>query len=360
MKVAIIGTQGLPAKYGGFETLVEYLVTNKISPAVEYTVFCSARDYAERPTEYNGARLKYVHVFHANGIHSIPYDIISFIKALRGYDSVLVLGTSGCVFLPVFRLLCPRKRLVVNIDGLEHRRAKWGRAARWFLRFSEAMAVRFADDIVVDNQAILDYVAATYNRPSTLIAYGADHARREVCESSQTEILAGYGLAPQGYDLALCRIEPENNCHVILDACAGAGRTTVFVGNWDRNHYGQQLRERYASTPHIRLIDAVYELDTLYALRRNCRVYLHGHSAGGTNPSLVEAMMLAAPVVAFDCPYNRETTEHAADYFHDSTSLLGLLDGRCDLPANGRKMQEIALRRYMWRNIVEQYEQLYL
>ena len=162
-QVAIVGIQGVPAKYGGFETLVENIIGDNCCSEVRYTVFCSGKDYATRMKTYKGAQLKYIPLFHANGIQSTPYDILSMLKCLRGYDAVVILGVSGCIFLPIFRLLY-RKQLIVNIDGLEHRRAKWSKFARWFLRTSEAMAVRYADVVITDNKGIQDYVTDTYHK----------------------------------------------------------------------------------------------------------------------------------------------------------------------------------------------------
>lgn len=170
-QIAIVGIQGVPAKYGGFETLVENIIGDNCSPEVRYTVFCSGKDYATRLNTYKNVRLKYIPLFHANGVQSTPYDILSMLKCLHGYDTVVILGVSGCIFLPVFRLLF-RKRLVANIDGLEHRRAKWGKFTRWFLRTSEAMAVRYADVVIADNKGIQDYVRETYHKEAVLIAYG--------------------------------------------------------------------------------------------------------------------------------------------------------------------------------------------
>ena len=204
-QVAIVGIQGVPAKYGGFETLVENIIGDNCSPEVGYTVFCSGKDYTTRPDTYKGARLEYVPFFHANGVQSTPYDILSMLKCLRGYDTVVILGVSGCVFLPIFRLLY-RKKLIVNIDGLEHKRAKWGKFSKWFLRISEAMAVRFADVIVVDNKGIQDYVIETYEKKSELIAYGGDHTQRDVSEERQQEILNKYGVKPNDYSIIVCRI----------------------------------------------------------------------------------------------------------------------------------------------------------
>lgn len=235
MKVAIVGTQGVPANYGGFESLVENLLGLHCPEDVEYTVYCSSKDMPDRREVHKGARLKYVGL-HANGAQSIPYDIVSMCRVIRGYDVVLVLGVSGCLFMPVFRALC-RSRIIVNIDGLEHRRAKWGKLARWVLRSSEAMAVRFADVVVADNKGIQDYVTETYNKSSELIAYGGDHVKRSLSEEFVSSTLEKYGLKKGGYAITVCRIEPENNSHLILEAFSKTSRPLVFIGNWNHSDY---------------------------------------------------------------------------------------------------------------------------
>lgn len=356
-RVAIVGIQGVPAKYGGFETLVENIIGENCSEGIEYTVFCSGKDYQERLKEYKGAKLKYVPMFHANGAQSTPYDVLSMLWTLRGFDTVVVLGVSGCIFLPIYRLLF-RKRLIVNIDGLEHRRAKWGKFAKWFLKTSEAMAVRFADVVVSDNKGIQDYVKETYGKDSALIAYGGDHVKRNVAPEQQAEILKKYGLSSNDYSISVCRIEPENNSHVILEAFAEAkGEMLVFIGNWSRSDYSRSLREKYGENENMVFLESIYDLDVLYTLRSNCKQYIHGHSAGGTNPSLVEAMHFGKPILAFDVVYNRETTENKAYYFKTKEDILKLLRG--DLIVDGESMKVIAQRRYCWRYIAQQYESLY-
>lgn len=353
--VAIIGTQGVPAKYGGFETLVENIIGENCSPKVSYTIFCSGKDCDVQLSEYKGAKLKYISSFHANGAQSTPYDIVSMLKAFRGYDTVVVLGVSGCIFLPIFRLLY-HKRLVVNIDGLEHRRAKWGKFAKWFLRTSEAMAVKFADVVVADNKGIQDYVTETYGKSSELIAYGGDHVRQDLAKEEALGILKSYGVKADEYSFCVCRIEPENNTHIILQAFAESGERLVFVGNWMRSEYGRELKRKYGQNGNIMMLDACYDLNHLYALRSNCKYYIHGHSAGGTNPSLVEAMFFGKPILAFDVVYNRETTENKAYYFKDSDELKALLKME---NLNGDAMLEIAPKRYTWKHIAQQYEALY-
>lgn len=356
-KVAVIGTVGVPARYGGFETLVENIIGENASSDVSYTVFCSSRDCNPNMKEYKGAQLKYIPL-RANGVQSIPYDILSLIQAWSGYDVVLVLGVSGCLFLPIFRLFFKGK-LIVNIDGLEHRRAKWGRFARWFLRKSEAVAVRYADTVIADNKAIQDYVTTTYSRPSELIAYGGDHALCRISEEKQSEILETHGLMKGKYAFAVCRIEPENNSHLILESFARSAKKLVFVGNWDRSDYGRRLKSQYSDHPNIVIADPIYDLDTLHVLRKNALCYVHGHSAGGTNPSLVEAMFFGVPILAFDVAYNRETTGGAALYFSDADSLRRILESDALENASVNELLALARTRYRWKTIAEQYENLY-
>lgn len=353
-KVAIIGTVGVPASYGGFETLVENMIGKNASEDVEYLVYCSGKSYKERLVSYKGAKLDYISL-KANGFQSTPYDIISMIKTTNKFDVALVLGVSGCIFLPIFRLWF-KKRLIVNIDGLEHRRGKWGKFAKWFLLKSEAMAVKYADVIIADNKGIQDYVTETYHKDSVMIAYGGDHVEREVSEEKQQEILRKYGVKSDDYAISVCRIEPENNCHVILEAFSKTNKNLIYIGNWERSEYGRELKEKYSKCPNINVHSPEYDLDTLYVLRSNAKEYIHGHSAGGTNPSLVEAMFFGKPILAFDVVYNRATTCEKAYYFRNTKELVSLLS-HDDL--DGTAMHEIAQEQYTWKKIASQYEALY-
>lgn len=358
MKVAIVGTVGVPANYGGFETLVEQLVRHNKSDDLQYAVYCSKKSYNDKRWVYHGAKTEYIGL-DANGIQSIPYDIISLVKASRNSDVILILGVSGCAFLPVFRIFS-KKKLVINIDGLEHRRDKWNKWARRFLKFSEKQAVKYSNIIITDNKGITDYVMEEYGKPSELIAYGGDHVLTHIDESMSKKVLKDYSLEKDGYALAICRIEPENNVHTILEAFERAQKSLVFIGNWQKSEYGRNLADQYRASKYIKITPAVYDLNILNVIRSNCSIYIHGHSAGGTNPSLVEAMFFEKPIFAFDCIYNRESTENKATYFSSSEQLTKILnDEGLDLKANANAMKEIAERRYKWETIVCQYENLY-
>ena len=354
-RVAIIGTQGVPAKYGGFETLVENIIGENCSDGISYTVFCSSKDMPDKIKEYKGARLKYV-CLKANGVQSIPYDIVSMMRAICGYDAILILGVSGCIFLPIFKLFC-RKKVIVNIDGLEYRRAKWKNWVKKFLKLSEKVAVRFADVIITDNKGIYYYVKEKYGKETTLIAYGGDHALIDITKEREEEILKQYDLVAGDYSISVCRIEPENNCHITLEAFKNSKENLVFIGNWDRNGYSRKLKEEYKDKySNIILLNSIYDLNILYTLRKNAKYYIHGHSAGGTNPSLVEAMFFGRPILSYDVVYNRETTKNKAHYFTDADGLQQLIAQEVD---NGKELKEVACEKYTWAKIARQYEALY-
>lgn len=354
MKISIIGTQGVPANYGGFESLVENLIGENKSPNIDYTVFCSSKDLSTQLAEYKGARLRYI-PFSANGAQSIPYDILSLLKVSKETDVILILGVSGCLILPLFRLFS-KKKLVINIDGLEHRREKWGKMAKRFLKFSEKLAVKYADIIIADNKGIQDYVKEEYGKDAALIAYGGDHVVREMESQFEQDVLNRFALSSKDYAITVCRIEPENNCHHTLEAFSKTDKKLIFIGNWNRSEYGRALKEKYSKFPNIIIQDPIYDIDILYALRKNAGLYIHGHSAGGTNPSLVEAMFFGCPILCYDVVYNRASTHDKAYYWDNVNELVDLL--QCS-SLNGDMMKVIAEKEYTWKNITSQYEALY-
>jgi glycosyltransferase involved in cell wall biosynthesis len=352
MKIALLGTVGVPGSYGGFETLAENLVRYhaRTGHRATLTVWCSGKDNAEHPDDFESADLRYVNL-RANGAQSIPYDAVSLWQAVRSdHERILLLGVSGALALPLIRLLS-RARIVTNIDGIEWKREKWKGLARVFLRASEWAAVRFSHDVIADNQAIAEHVRNSYGAHCQVIAYGGDHALAHADEGKAPE-----GL-PEAYPLALCRIEPENNVHTILEAFSNLETPLVFVGNWDNSTYGQDLKARYSAIPNLHILDPIYDPDALYALRRRASLYVHGHSAGGTNPSLVEMMHFGVPVLAHGCDFNRYSTEDRALYFMTADELVALVHNLPTEDANeiGNNMQEIARRRYTWDHIGEAY-----
>lgn len=358
-KVAIIGSAGIPARYGGFETLAQNLVCN-LSPEFHFIVYCSKKLYnkQERLATCKYAELIYLPV-NANGPQSVIYDFISIIHAIRKADVLLILGVSGCLILPLARLFS-RKRIITNIDGLEWKRSKWNLIARIFLWLSEYMAVRLSDNIIADNESIYNYVRIKYKLKPELIEYGGDNTTLLSGEiNTGIDIVNTDGV----YALSVSRIEPENNIHVILDSYSNMpDRKIVIIGNWNQNRYGKKLYKSYNHYPNISLYHPIYNQNLLNILRLNCTVYIHGYSAGGTNPALVEAMYSGKPVIAYDVPYNKSTTCGKALYFRNSDELANIVNttDKSVFERNKRHMKEIAENKYRWNIISVKYAGLLL
>ena len=352
MKICVIGTVGVPASYGGFETLVESLIA---AESAEFYVYCSGKHYSDLVSEYKGAKLIYIPL-KANGISSVIYDLFSLMHALfSGHRNFLVLGVSGAIFFPILRLF-PSIRLVSNIDGIEWQRDKWKGLAKIFLKFSEYLAVKFSTTVVSDNSAITNYVLERYKRGCETIAYGGDHAVRaellvEVADKKNIHI-------DHSYALSICSVEPENNVHIILEAFSRSELPIVFIGNWESSEYGRSLFRDYKDNKNINLLMPVYCLDVLHTYRASCSVYIHGHSAGGTNPSLVEIMHFSKPIVAYDCSFNKATMENKGNYFTCADDLVKLLESK-NVLEEGTVLSEIAQRRYTWDIVRKQYLELF-
>jgi glycosyltransferase involved in cell wall biosynthesis len=356
-KVAIIGTVGLPANYGGFETLAEHLVDN-LNSEYDFTVYCSEKRYSKekRQKTYNGAKLKYL-PFNANGMQSIIYDSLSILHAAFTSDVLLVLGVAGAWMLPFIKLFT-NKKIIISIDGIEWKRDKWSRVAKWYLFWAESLAVKYSHIDISDNESIQDYTAMRYNSLSRIIEYGADHTMKVKPNESD---LAEFPFLKENYAFKVCRIEPENNVHVVLEAFSKLPKKKmVMVGNWTNSDYGKEVRAKYSAFSNILLLDPIYDQRKLDVIRGNAHIYVHGHSAGGTNPSLVEAMYLKLPVVAFDVSYNRTTTENKALYFNNVEELSSIINyvTEDDLSLLSATMENIAQRRYTWKYITNKYKEL--
>ena len=354
--LGIIGTVGVPAKYGGFETLAHQLVLN-LRHQFNITVYASAKAYPkkERAGEWEGAKVVYLPL-NANGFQSIFYDILSMLHAILFCDVLLVLGVSGCVFLPFLKMFS-QKKVIVNVDGLEWQRGKWSAMAKRFLVFSEKMAVRFADEIITDNAAIQKYVVDKYDINPRLIEYGSDHVSPV---ELQPEHIEKYPFLAGEYAFKVCRIEPENNIQLVLEAFARYEKMPlVLVGNWSHSHFGREIRKLYRQYKNLHLLDPIYVQSELDILRSNCTLYVHGHSAGGTNPSLVEAMNLQLPILAFDVIYNRITTQERSLYFRSAEDIITTLETLPTLDLDGMafSLKWVAGHRYTWGRISESYRQ---
>jgi len=273
-------------------------------------------------------------------------------------DTLLILGVSGCVFLPVIRLF-PNKKIIVNIDGIEWKRAKWVSFVMCFLLISEWFAVKFSNFVITDNVELSNYVSKRYEVKTTVITYGGDHVSNIPLELvDDVKIFEKYSFLREKYAFMVCRIEPENNLDMILECYKEfKDYPLVLVGNWESSEYGKKLKNVYEKYDHMYLYDAIYDQKILDILRSNAYVYIHGHSVGGTNPSLVEAMSLQLSILAFDVSYNRITTGNKALYFSDSDELLSLFRNTDDDTYKniGNDMLLMAKEDYLWEKIAQDY-----
>ena len=355
-KLAIIGTNGLPGRYGGWDQLLNHL-TITLSDKYDIIVYTSKYNAIPGLTEYNNSKIKIIPL-KANGYQSILYDGISMLDAAFKYDILLILGTSGCIFLPFISLI--NKNLILNPDGAEWKRGKWNCLIKNFLKLSEYLGIMFAKHIISDNLIIQEYISNVYHKNSYLIEYGGD----QVLKKPLTNITAKkYSITENAYAFKVCRIEPENNIHLILEAFTKISYKLILIGNWENSIYGINLKNNYSKYHNILLLDPIYDQEALDELRSNCALYIHGHTVGGTNPSLVEAMHLGLCCIVFDVDYNRVTTNECAIYFKNEIELIEILTNHQNGIINTDKivsdLYNIACEKYTWKNIISKYDKVF-
>lgn len=358
LKIAILGSQGIPAKFGGFETFAEQLATRLVQRNFAVTVFCEAEGYNSLGT-YKGVTLSYVKTPKITALRSIWFDTVCIIKCLRKYDIIYMLGYSVAFafFLPfVFG-----EKFLVNMDGLEWKRTKWSNFAKRYLRAMEYLAFKCATKVVADAEGIAHYLIKKYGNQDkvVMIPYGADIIKTP----PDQEKLTPYGLQPKEYYLVVCRLEPENH---VLEIIQGFSKTAgqrklVIIGDYQA---GTPYTESLVRNKDERVVflGSIYDQELLTALRYHCHAYLHGHSVGGTNPSLLEAMACDNFVVAHDNVFNREVTENQGWYFTNSGEVQQLVE---KLESEGPPAQasavfrDIMKNKYNWDLIADSYARLF-
>lgn len=358
MKLAILGTRGIPARYGGFETFAEKLAIGLSNLGHEVTVYCEAGE-SPMPSQFNGVRLRYVSSPRLGPLDTIVYDLKCLWDARTGYDVVYMLGYGVGPFCRIPRFY--GTEVWINPDGLEWARTKWNFAARVYLRLMEWSAVRVADRIIADAAAIRESLASRYGELSscTLIRYGC-----EIVDAPPASApLAEWGLVPESYYLMVCRLEPENHVLEILRAFqqSRSARELIVVGN----HQAQTSYVKKLGTvrdPRIRMIGTVYDQKKLTCLRAHAFAYMHGHSVGGTNPSLLEAMGCGNLIFAHRNPFNHETLGDCGIFFSNSAELTGAIERveleGADLEYWRRAVVARARARYRWADVIASYAQL--
>ncbi len=355
MKLAILGTRGIPARYGGFETFAEQLAIRLARSGIDVAIFCPT-NCRKNDVSYQGVTLKYIKSPPLGKFSEMIWDAVCFWVARRDFDVVYMLGVGGG-----FAAWIPRifgSAVWINPDGIEWKRAKWTLAQRAYLAIAEALSVLFATRIVADAAAIEEYLRKRYRglKKISTIAYGADIP----FEKPKQELIEEWGLKPDGYYIVVCRLEPENH---IVEMIEGYNRSNsslplIILGNIENpNAYVRTILLHRSE--RVRFEGTVFNKEKLIALRYYARAYLHGHSVGGTNPSLLEAMACSNLVIAHDNPFNREVLGDSGLYFatrNELTCIINSLD--CNLiEANvlRQKAPKIINARYLWDQIADAY-----
>lgn len=354
-KVAIIGTNGIPARYGGYETLAENIIA-QLGEKYDFIVYCSnIYKKHERQKKYNNAKLIYLPL-RANGWQSIIYDIITTFHAWFTADVLILLGPSAGFIYPLNKLF--GKKLIVNHGGLnEWEREKYSFIQKKYAYFSHKWAGKSANVNIADNFLLKESLKKNFNVDSNIIEYGGDHiAKREITETLKKE----YPFLNSKYDLSVSRAQEDNNLHLLLNAYKRIPqRNLVLIANWEISRYGEKLKKEFLNQyQNIYIVDSIYDKYILDVIRSNANLYIHSHSRCGTSPSLVEAMNYEIPVICFDVATNRATTKNQSCYFHDEESLVQLLStlSENDLEKLKHSMKVIANENYTWKIIANKYE----
>jgi hypothetical protein len=320
MKIAIIGTRGIPNEYGGFEQFAEYFSVYATEQGHDVTVYCSSlHSYQEK--QYKNVKL--VHCYDAENrigtAGQFIYDLNCILHTRKQpYDVILQLGyTSSSIWNFLFK---KNTFITTNMDGMEWKRSKYNKLTQRFLMQAEKWAVQHSDLLIADSVAIQDYLQKKYNTSSFYAAYGAN-----VQEHFNASLLDYFRVKPYEYNLLVARMEPENNIEMIIEAhlISGSVKPLLVVGN-TKNKYGKYLQEKYQSKK-IRFLQGIYYMETLRSLRHFSTIYFHGHSVGGTNPSLLEAMADGAFIAAHDNVFNRSVLLDNACFFKSKTELALLM-----------------------------------
>lgn len=359
MKIAILGTRGIPARYGGFETFAEELATRLAVRGQQVTVYCESDHTGTN--EYRGVHLQHLSAPRLGSFTTILFDLKCLWHARSRFDVVYMLGYGAAIFCFIPRLW--GTKVLINMDGVEWARAKWSTIAKLYFKLMESVAMRTPTQIVADAESIRRHLLERHRSvpPCAVIPYGA-----AVLEHTpDPALLAPWGLKENGYYLVLCRLEPENHVEEIVQGFlrSKSKRKLVIFGGLDSGTaYVERLRQ--TDDPRVIFAGTEYSPEKVQALRAHCRAYFHGHSVGGTNPSLLESMGCGALTVAHENPFNREVLAEAGLFFSTPQQLAGLVDriegndirDEAKLRTWARESVKV---RYSWELVTDRYEELF-
>ena len=356
IRLAILGTRGIPNNYGVFEQFAQYLSYNL--DKVDYDVYVyNSHNHPYQDVKWKGVNIihKYDPEYAIGATGQFVYDLNCILDChRRGFDIVFQLGYTSSA---IWGVLLPRSSMrIINMDGLEWKRAKHSKLARYFLRFSERLAVISNDLLISDSLGIKNYIYGKYRRESIYIPYGAN-----VFDRPNSEILESYNVSPHEYNILIARLEPENNIETILAGVETSNSRFPFlvIGKTNTKH-GKYLLNRFQNNKQIRFLGGIYNQSDLDNFRYFSNLYFHGHSVGGTNPSLLEAMGCRALIVAHDNIFNRSILNLNAHYFKSEKDVIKCLDIKKEdyqeyLENNLLMIQN----KFSWDTITRKYDKLF-
>jgi glycosyltransferase involved in cell wall biosynthesis len=356
MKIAILGTRGIPANYGGFETFAEQLGTRLAARGHELTVYCRQHYSTAETSTYNGVNLVTLPTIRHKYFDTVVHTLLSVCHAApRKFDVILICNAANSLFSIVPRFF--GTPTLVNVDGLERKRKKWNWVGRGYYWLSEWLSTFLPTAIVTDAQVIQDYYASRYHKESAMIAYGAEVARRAMPEK-----LAKFGLDSNRYILYVSRLEPENNAHLVIDAYQNVNTDwpLVIVGGAP---YAQEYIARLKSTrdPRVKFLGFVFGED-YRAIQQNAYCYVHATEVGGTHPALIEAMGAGNCALTLNTPENAEVIGDAGLVYDSSSDLTQQLQRVLNDPSIILECRRRAMARvldlYNWEQITDEYEAL--
>jgi glycosyltransferase involved in cell wall biosynthesis len=357
LKIAILGTRGVPNNYGGFEHIAGYLSRGLVSKGHDVTVYNSSK-HPYRDNNWHGVRI--IHCFDPEYLIGVPGQFIYDLNCIldtrkRNYDILLMLGYTSS---SIWGFLYPRRPVVItNMDGLEWQRTKYSRPVREFLKFAELLAVQSSRFHVADSPMIKEYLDNKYSIRCKYIAYGA-----ELDREPDENLLKEYGLHKQGYFLLMARMEPENNIEMILDGfCQSKSETRFAVIGNTGNGYGKHLVAKYRSEKRIVFLGALFDEAKVHSITSFCKLYFHGHSVGGTNPSLLDAMAARAPLAVHDNMFNKSITNGNALLFTTASDVSDLIRKNSYSNEIFIKNNYAAIKsEFNWSRIIDQYESYFM
>ncbi|MCW5519956.1 DUF1972 domain-containing protein [Aureitalea sp. L0-47] len=322
MKIGILGTRGIPNNYGGFEQFAEFFSVYLKQKGHDVYVY-SSKNHEYQEKEYKGVKL--IHCKDPEDkigtVGQFIYDFYCIHDARkRNFDVILQLGyTSSSIWR---RYLPKRSMIVTNMDGLEWKRTKFSKKVQKFLKYAESLGVKGSDYLIADSLGIQDYLKETYDAESRYIPYGST-----VFTDPDSTALSEYNIDPYKYHMLIARMEPENSIEMILDGYVESGTEEPFlvVGKHDVNKFGAYLKDKFKAYPNIRFLGGIYDLGKLNNLRYYSKLYFHGHTVGGTNPSLLEAMGSNALIVAHNNRFNATILEQDGLYFRSKEEVAGVI-----------------------------------